>query len=44
MVQAGLPESMQRRRKPTEKRLELSANKKRLIAEDIQSEKQKLYF
>ena len=33
-------QSMQRQRKHVDKRLELSANKKRLVAEDLQSEKQ----
>ena len=39
MHQAGLPEHLQRKRKATEKRFELSANKKRLIAEDMVSQR-----
>ena len=40
MVQAGLREEMQRRRKSFEKRLELSANREKLIAQDMLSEKE----
>ena len=39
MLQAGLPEQLQRKRKAIEKRFELSANKKRLIAEDMVSQR-----
>ena len=42
MVQAGLPEEMQRRRKPNEKRFELSANRKNSLLRPCSQRKKAL--